>query len=140
MSSATPQGCLVLVCGGRDYSQRPVVFHVLDEIHAQRTIRTLCHGACGVNASKVSYPKAPAHLLRGADRWAQEWSDANQVPVVQYPAMWSFYGPSAGPRRNYRMLREFKPDLVVAFPGGRGTAGMVEIARHAGVEVVEIKP
>lgn len=32
-----------------------------------------------------------------------------------------------------------KPDLVVAFPGGRGTADMVQRARAAGVEVLEVK-
>jgi len=30
------------------------------------------------------------------------------------------------------------PDLVLAFPGGRGTADMVSRARKAGVRVVEI--
>jgi hypothetical protein len=38
------------------------------------------------------------------------------------------------------MLDEGKPDLVIAFPGGRGTADMVKKARRAGVEVVEIAP
>jgi hypothetical protein len=36
------------------------------------------------------------------------------------------------------MLTEGKPELVVAFPGGRGTAHMMRIAREAGVEVVEV--
>jgi hypothetical protein len=37
------------------------------------------------------------------------------------------------------MLAEGKPDLVVGFPGGRGTAHMCSIARAAGVEVIEIR-
>jgi UDP-N-acetylmuramoylalanine-D-glutamate ligase len=36
------------------------------------------------------------------------------------------------------MLAEGKPDLVVAAPGGRGTADMVRRARDAGIEVVEV--
>ena len=36
------------------------------------------------------------------------------------------------------MLDEGKPDLVIAFPGGRGTADMVRKANRAGVKVVEI--
>jgi hypothetical protein len=36
------------------------------------------------------------------------------------------------------MLMEGKPDLVVGFPGGRGTAHMCRIAGEAGVEVIEI--
>jgi hypothetical protein len=36
------------------------------------------------------------------------------------------------------MLVEGKPDFVVAFPGGRGTANMIMQARQAGVPVVEL--
>jgi hypothetical protein len=53
-------------------------------------------------------------------------------------AEWETLGRKAGPIRNERMLTEGKPDLVVAFPGGRGTAHMTRLAREAGVEVVEI--
>ena len=44
----------------------------------------------------------------------------------------------AGPERNARMLAEGRPDLVVAFPGGTGTADMVRRAKAAGVRVVEV--
>lgn len=37
-----------------------------------------------------------------------------------------------------KMLDEGKPDLVVAFPGGPGTAHMVRIARAAGVRVLKV--
>jgi ABC-type sugar transport system substrate-binding protein len=36
------------------------------------------------------------------------------------------------------MLDEGKPDIVVAFPGGTGTADMVRRARKAGVVVIEV--
>lgn len=32
------------------------------------------------------------------------------------------------------MLDEGKPDLVIAFPGGRGTADMVNRAKVSGIE------
>lgn len=38
-----------------------------------------------------------------------------------------------------KMLADGKPDLVVAFSGGRGTAHMVKIALAAGVEVLEVQ-
>jgi hypothetical protein len=38
------------------------------------------------------------------------------------------------------MLDMEKPDLVVAFPGGRGTADMVRRAKAAGVRVVAVTP
>jgi hypothetical protein len=37
------------------------------------------------------------------------------------------------------MLDEGKPDLVIAFPGGRGATDMVRRAREAGVETIEIQ-
>jgi hypothetical protein len=37
------------------------------------------------------------------------------------------------------MLDEGKPDLVLAFPGGRGTANMMRQARERGVRVVEVQ-
>ena len=36
------------------------------------------------------------------------------------------------------MLDEGKPDLVIAFPGGKGTADMARRAREAGIEVIEV--
>jgi hypothetical protein len=36
------------------------------------------------------------------------------------------------------MLGQGHPDLVVAFPGGRGTADMVRRANAAGVRVMEV--
>ena len=36
------------------------------------------------------------------------------------------------------MLDEGKPDLVVAFPGGRGTTGMMRLAIKAGVTLLDL--
>jgi hypothetical protein len=36
------------------------------------------------------------------------------------------------------MLKE-APDLVIAFPGGKGTADMIRKARKAGIQIVEVK-
>jgi hypothetical protein len=36
------------------------------------------------------------------------------------------------------MLNEGRPDLVVAFPGGKGTAGMMALARKADVPVIKL--
>lgn len=54
-------------------------------------------------------------------------------------ADWDGLGRKAGPIRNQRMLDEGKPDLVVAFPGDKGTADMVRRARTASLEVLEIQ-
>jgi ABC-type Fe3+-hydroxamate transport system substrate-binding protein len=36
------------------------------------------------------------------------------------------------------MLNEGKPDLVIAFPGGKGTQMMINLAESAGIPVVKI--
>jgi hypothetical protein len=41
------------------------------------------------------------------------------------------------PRRDHHRHR---PELVIAFLGGRGTADMMRRAREAGIEVVEVGP
>jgi predicted Rossmann-fold nucleotide-binding protein len=57
------------------------------------------------------------------------------ISEESHPANWNAWGRAAGPRRNQEMLMR-KPNLVVAFPGGEGTADMVQKAIAAGVKVV----
>lgn len=104
----------VLVCGGRDYLNQKKVSEVLSDIGPTSII----HG----NAS-------------GADALADSWARANEVPVQPFPADWGSYGKKAGYFRNKQMLDEGKPDMVVAFPGGKGTSNMVKLAQEAGIPV-----
>jgi hypothetical protein len=54
-------------------------------------------------------------------------------------AEWNRHGNKAGPIRNATMLAMKPPvKLVVAFPGGSGTADMVAKAKAAGLEVMEV--
>lgn len=109
---------VVLVCGGRHYSDSVKVFGALDAVN----IRKVIHG--GAN---------------GADQIARQWATVRGVECVEYVADWKRHGRAAGPVRNQQMLDDGKPDLVMAFPGGRGTSDMVRRARLAGVVVVEVK-
>lgn len=111
----------VLVCGGRDYDDRDRVFAALDFVRSDVGEMTVIQGGA-----------------RGADALAREWC-ANQpsIHMVNEPADWNAQGKSAGPIRNQRMLDEHKPDVVITFSGGRGTADMVRRARAAGVPVIE---
>lgn len=111
----------VLVCGGRDYRDWRALSMTLDAFHTILPITVLIHGGA-----------------RGADSLAGEWALRRGVDVVVYRADWAGLGRSAGMVRNRRMLVDGKPDRVVAFPGGRGTANMVQLARDAGVPVQEI--
>lgn len=107
----------VLVCGGRDYANEQCVADTLSYYGPSLVIQG--------NAA-------------GADDIAQRWAEANHVPVMPFPADWGKYGKKAGYLRNKQMLEEGQPDMVIAFPGGKGTAMMVRIAREAGVEVIEV--
>ena len=66
---------------------------------------------------------------RGADDLARQWGEISVgIEGVEFRADWTAHGKAAGMIRNQRMLDEGRPDLVVAFPGGRGTADMVRRA------------
>jgi hypothetical protein len=121
----------VLVCGGRHYQDRLAVFRELDRLtepddeHPLGKVQLMIiHGACPT----------------GADRWADEWAVVNWAKLEEYPADWGAHGKAAGPIRNQRMLDEGKPDLVLAFPGGRGTRDMITRALRAGVRVEQYEP
>jgi hypothetical protein len=111
----------VLVCGGRDYQNKSRVDQVLQQVGAEQPITTIIHGAA-----------------RGADQLGEAWGLRRGIRLEAYPADWSRFGLSAGPRRNQEMLTKGQPDLVVAFPGGRGTADMVRRSRRAGIRVIEV--
>lgn len=107
----------VIVCGGRSFLN--------DEL--------VCTTLFNLDVTAVAEGGAT-----GADLCARRWARAVGVPVTTYAAAWNTFGKGAGPIRNQTMLREFAPDAVVAFPGGRGTADMVRRAKAAGVRVIEV--
>jgi hypothetical protein len=110
----------VLVCGGREFADRQFLHDALDRLRDERGITLVIAGGA-----------------RGADTFAAEWAATRSIECRVYEAEWAALGRSAGPIRNQRMLDDGKPELVVAFPGGRGTADMMRRARAAGVEVIE---
>lgn len=111
----------VLVCGGRDYVDQVRAFAVLNHYHTTNPFSVVIHGAA-----------------RGADALAGQWAITRGVAQQAFPADWNTHGRSAGHIRNAQMLREGKPDVVIAFPGGRGTANMIDQSTRAGVPVLRI--
>lgn len=111
----------VLVCGGRDFSDSDFLHETLREIPM---ITGIIHGDA-----------------YGADRLADDWARAMGIPAHPEPvtdALYQKYGRYKAPKiRNQRMLDLHKPDVVVAFPGGGGTADMVRRAEKAGVPVID---
>lgn len=112
----------LLVCGGRDFTDRALLHQVLDTLPSD-FIDCIIHGAA-----------------RGADTLAGEYAGIIYAKELRFPAEWDKYGRSAGAVRNQQMLTEGKPTLVIAFPGGAGTRNMITLARRAGVPVLEVTP
>lgn len=107
----------VLVCGGREYTDKAALWSVLDAIGPPE-VSAIISG-----------------MARGADTLAAEWAERFGFPLQKFPADWTAHGRAAGPLRNQRMIDEGQPELVVAFPGGKGTADMVLRAEKAGIPV-----
>ena len=108
-----------LVCGGRELTDYVRLAAALDRLVDK-------HG----RPDRVMHGGA-----RGADSLAGRWAQERGIPLQVCPAQWNRYGRSAGPIRNQEML-ERRPSMVVAFPGGMGTADMVQRSVAAGVPVV----
>ena len=124
----------VLVCGGRTYDDRDYLFKTLDGICLKRGWILHSQG----ETSWLPDVFIIAGKAKGADTLAVDWAVTNRCYFKEYPADWNKYGRRAGYVRNQQMLDGGKPDVVIAFPGGAGTAMMKDIARKAGVEVIEI--
>ncbi len=110
----------VLVTGGRSYSDKAYLWSILD-------------GYGPPEVSEIISGMAP-----GADTFAAEWAERFGFPLHKFPADWRKHGRAAGPIRNQRMIDEGKPDLVIAFPGGTGTADCVRRAEAAGIRVIRV--
>ena len=125
----------VLVCGGRNYNDTNHVWNVLCEVHNKQNISLVIHGAAtGADTEGMNWAQAiegVKHLPFVAD-----WKNLDVEGVIIKVGRYGPYNAVAGHQRNQRMLDEGKPDLVVAFPGGRGTADMVCRARKADIKVM----
>lgn len=110
----------VIVCGGRTYSN---LRSIADELSSLPMGTTLVTGGAA-----------------GADHYAEGWWLIHKRGRSElHRADWDKHGKAAGPIRNQEML-DSGVDLVIAFPGGKGTTDMVKRAKKAGVEVREVKP
>ena len=112
----------VLICGGRDFTDT----------------RKFCLTMEAASEQYGPFVEVIHGGARGADYLARVWAHVEMIPVREFPADWTAHGRAAGPIRNEQMLREGRPDIVVAFPGGRGTANMVALAKAGGVRVIEV--
>jgi hypothetical protein len=116
-------GSRIVVTGGRDFTNAATVDRWLRAMAALGPIALIAHG------------DAP-----GADSLAATWAKRHGIVTVPFPvtpADWKAYGKRAGPRRNGIMLDTMTPDVVLAFPGGRGTADCIRQAEARDIPVIE---
>lgn len=107
----------VIVTGGRDFSNRDLVYRVLDSLK----IEVLIQGGA-----------------TGADWLAKEWAQDRGVYWESYMADWDSYGLKAGPIRNGKMLSAHPTAIVVAFKGNKGTKDCVTQAKGLGMTVLTV--
>lgn len=110
----------VCICGGRNYFNAEKVNEVLDYAYQRKPFVLISGGATG------------------ADTLGIQWARSREVPVEVYPAQWRLYGRRAGPLRNLKMIGT-GIDVLLAFPGGRGTQHMMLACMKHGIKVIAIK-
>jgi hypothetical protein len=124
-----------VVTGDRAALDQELIWDALDSFHAEFGIDELAHGG----------QQQWMHLTqrwRGTDRLAGMWAESRGVPCREYPVSdleWKQLARAAGPVRNRRMLDDFQPDAVIAFPGNKGTRDCVTAAIERGLKVWAVK-
>ena len=90
-------------------------------MHRERSIEVILHGGAS-----------------GADLLSVAWADKNGLKAIGFPANWGRDGKLAAVKRNQRIMDQGRPHLLVAFPGGKGTAEMIRFARAQRLDVIEV--
>lgn len=115
----------LLVCGGRDFHDRIFIRDTLDRYVRAGDVTALIMQGGG----------------DGADELARCWALQRGIPNIEVPALWDWHGKAAGPIRNAYMIDLAKSlgiEMVIAFPGGRGTADLCRRADAAGISVQHV--
>jgi len=115
---------ILLACGGRNFTDIDYINRTLDTLYKMYKFKCLRHGAAS-----------------GADTLSGVWARDHKIEVQEFPANWAYFGRSAGYNRNLQMMCSKPiPDLVIAFPGGKGTKNMVDIAINHKCPVIVCYP
>lgn len=110
---------LVWVAGGRDYRNARVLRDNLAEYLEDIRYILIVGGAPGADTLAKSL-------------WRRE-----QRPYFVIPAEWKQKGKQAGTLRNWQ-IGNYRPELLVAFPGGRGTDHARSVAMQLGITIVRV--
>lgn len=143
----------VLVCGGRNFSDLRGNWWGFPSLSERKKQYNFVHETLDRLTRENKWPvdngeydgfhfptwKLITGGARGVDSTAIDYAIVNWMPFQEFIADWDNHGRAAGPIRNKKMLDEGRPDVVVAFPGDKGTANMIKQAKKAGVPVIEVE-
>ncbi len=122
-----------IIAGGRNYKFTDADVEFLNKMAKELPITEVVSG-----------------LATGADEEGKYWAEAKSIPVTGFRAAWERWGvPDAviGIRQNgmkYNKLAGFwrnqqmadYAEVLIAFPGGNGTADMVARAEKKGLKII----
>lgn len=111
----------LIICGGRHFRDMALVERELTRIHAANPIDVLVHGG----SAGIGMP-------------AEAWGNEHDVHIVRYPPC-RCSGRSSDARRDMFMLSDGRPDAILAFPGGRRTKALVQMAEAQGIPVISVE-
>lgn len=113
---------IVAVTGGRNWNDPSFVGRCLWSFHDRHVISELHEGGAD-----------------GWDSWCRQWARSRGIDVFTY---WynSGRGKAGGPYRNGLILDRAKPKVLLAGPGGHGTANMIRQAEERGIKVIRFEP
>lgn len=105
----------LMVCGGRDFNDKELLFKTLDDLVAKKGWKDII----------ILEGEA-----KGADTLAKDYVAKRNLLFKPYPADWKNWGKAAGPIRNKAMVTDC--DYCVAFWDGqsRGTRSSIEFCRE----------
>jgi predicted Rossmann fold nucleotide-binding protein DprA/Smf involved in DNA uptake len=72
----------------------------------------------------------------GADRLAELYANANDIPLKIYPADWSLYGRRAGPIRNSQIVADCTCVIAFVADNSVGTVDTINKARKVNKPVM----
>jgi len=108
-----------IVAGGRDYKWNAKDYLLLHEIVVEYSIDEIVSG-----------------MATGIDSMGIKYAHENDIKLHECPAEWGKYGRAAGPIRNGYMA--YYSDMLIVWPGGRGTKNMIKQAKEAGIGIIEV--
>lgn len=111
----------ILVCGARDYNKPSYFREQMDRLvkshFADKFV--IIHGGHG-----------------GVNILAAQWAALGDYPTLEIRGNTPYYHSASERIQNQWLMDWGRPDLVLAFPGGRNTEDIVRHAKERGIHVI----